>query len=154
MSFRLQCLAATQGSAKTANADPVANANPANFANAGGLRGSGLADLAKLALAADSQLSVEQPAGEYRSAIIAARDAADLEHWRAALILGRLHLCGNCTRYSFGEDPAGPGTCALHGEALLAFAMPFKCSDFAASATPAAPAYVPDAALARAKAAT
>jgi hypothetical protein len=77
-------------------------------------------------------------------AIAAARDAAPLAGYRAALILGRLHLCGNCSRYTFGQDPAGAGACSKHGDGLLAFAMPFDCRDFAVSAIPTAPAYLPE----------
>jgi hypothetical protein len=77
-----------------------------------------------------------------RRAIIAAREAAGLEEWRAPLILGRLHLCGNCQQFTFGTDPAGLGTCALHGEA--APFLPFDCPDFEVSAQPTAPADLPD----------
>jgi hypothetical protein len=87
------------------------------------------------------ELSTE--AATRRKAIIAAREAAPLEEYRAALLLGRLHICGNCSRYSFGFDPAGPGTCFKHGEGLLAFRMPFQCSSFQASRTPAVPQYMP-----------
>jgi hypothetical protein len=80
---------------------------------------------------------------EFRRAIIAAREAAGLDYWRATLLLGRLHLCGNCSRYIFGHDPAGAGTCSMHGDGLLAFAMPFDCRDFLVSPTPAAPAFLP-----------
>lgn len=68
--------------------------------------------------------------GQRAAAIASARDASGLDRWREALALGRLHLCGNCARYTFGADPAGAGTCALHGDGLLAFAMPFDCADF------------------------
>ena len=82
-------------------------------------------------------------AADREKATASARDAAPLGEYRAALVHGRLHLCGNCSRYSFGADPATAGTCALHGEGLLAFAMPFDCGDFEVSATPTAPAYLP-----------
>ena len=75
-------------------------------------------------------------------AIIAARDAAGLDEWRAALLVGRLHMCGNCGRYAFGTDPRGSGTCTMHGEGLLAFAMPFRCPDFAVAEAPLAPGYL------------
>jgi hypothetical protein len=92
-------------------------------------------------------------AAERHATILAASDAAGLEAWCAPLILGRLHLCGNCDRYTFGSDPADLGTCALHGEGLVALAMPFHCPDFQASGTPAAPEYLPDpdGAIARAR---
>src|ERR1700686_3749997 len=60
----------------------------------------------------------------FRRAISAARDAAPLSEYRAALMLGRLRLCGNCSRYTFDQDPAGAGTCALHGKGLLALDAP------------------------------
>lgn len=78
-----------------------------------------------------------------QGAIIAAQEAAPLKEYRSALLLGRLHLCGNCSRYSFGPDPAGPGTCLDHGEGLLAFRLPFQCPSFQASQTPVAPDYMP-----------
>jgi hypothetical protein len=92
------------------------------------------------------ELAVEAAGRE--QAIAAARDTVPLSEYRAALILGRLQLCGNCSRYTFGQDPASAGTCALHGEGLLAFAMPFGCRDFGASRVPAAAAYLPDLATA------
>lgn len=76
------------------------------------------------------------------AAISTARDAAGLEEWRAPLVLGRLHLCGNCARHTFGADPGGLGTCAVHGEGLVAFAMPFHCPEFQASKAPSAPEYL------------
>jgi len=70
--------------------------------------------------------------------------AKGLDDFREALLLGRLHLCGNCSRYTFGSDPAGAGTCAIHGDGLVAFAMPFRCRDFAVSKNPIASDYLPD----------
>jgi hypothetical protein len=83
-------------------------------------------------------------ATELQAAISEAVKAAKLEDSRASLILGRLHLCGNCSHFTFGADPAGPGSCALFGDGLVAFAMPFYCSKFQPSATPAAPSFLPD----------
>jgi hypothetical protein len=80
---------------------------------------------------------------EHRRAIIAAGESARLEDYRAALWLGLLHICGNCSRYSFGPDPAGPGTCAQHGGGLMAFRMPFACPDFQTSRSPTMPDYTP-----------
>jgi len=73
--------------------------------------------------------------------IIGARDAAPLHDFREALIVGRLHICANCERFTFATDPAAIGLCRLHGEALP-FAV-FRCSDFIAATTPSAPAYAP-----------
>jgi len=79
--------------------------------------------------------------GLSRRAIIAAREAAGLEEWRAPLVLGRMVVCGNCRRFTFTSDPAGLGTCDLHGEA--APFLPFDCTDFAAAVEPTAPDYLP-----------
>ena len=89
------------------------------------------------------ELSAE--ASDRRTAIQAAAQAASpvLDDFRQALVLGRLHVCGNCSRYTFGQDPAGAGTCSVHGDGLLAFAMPFDCRDFEVSPTPTAPSYLP-----------
>jgi hypothetical protein len=94
---------------------------------------------------------LETEASERQAAIAAARDAARLDDWRAPLILGRLHLCGNCSRYRFGTDPAALGTCSLHGDGLLPF-LPFDCSDFTVSQAPTGPACLPDPDGARARA--
>jgi hypothetical protein len=92
-------------------------------------------------VAAQPDARLRDPA--FRRAVIAARDAAPLSEFRGAMLLGRLGICGNCGRYTSGSDPAGAGTCSLHGDGLLAFAMPFQCRDFQVSKTPAAPAYLP-----------
>jgi hypothetical protein len=81
---------------------------------------------------------------ERQGAILDAVNAAKLEGFRASLILGRAHLCGNCSRFTFGADPGAAGTCALFGEGLVPFAMPFYCAQFEVSDTPWAPAYLPD----------
>jgi hypothetical protein len=83
-------------------------------------------------------------ATEFRSAVSEAINAARLEDFRASLIRGRLHLCGNCSHFTFGADPAGPGSCALFGDGLVPFALPFNCVEFQVSDTPSAPAYLPD----------
>jgi hypothetical protein len=85
------------------------------------------------------ELSAE--ASDRHTAIQAAGQAARpvLDDFRQALALGRLHVCGNCSRYTFGTDPAGGGTCSLHGDGLLAF-LPFDCRDFTGAETPTAPA--------------
>jgi len=83
-------------------------------------------------------------ASDRRAAIQAAAQAASpvLDDFRPALLLGRLHVCGNCSRSAFGQDPAGAGTCSMHGDGLVAFAMPFECREFQVSPTPTAPAYL------------
>jgi hypothetical protein len=106
------------------------------------------ADVAGVADVAVADAGPHDPV--FRRAVIAARDAAGLEYWRAPLLLGRLHLCGNCARYAFGPDPAGSGTCPVHGADVLAFAMPFDCADFLASPIPTAPEFLTESAQARA----
>ena len=115
-------------------ANPSSTATPATSATSAGV----VAAVAHVAVA-DRRLRDQ----EFRRAIIAGRDAAGLNYWRASLLLGRLDLCGNCSRYTFGLDPAGAGTCSVHGDGLLAFAMPFDCRDFKVSPTPTAPAHLP-----------
>jgi hypothetical protein len=89
---------------------------------------------------------------ERQAAILEAVNAAKLEDFRASLIFGRLHLCGNCVHFTFGADAAGPGCCALFGDGLVPFAMPFNCAKFEPSVSPVAPAYLPDPDGARARA--
>ncbi len=81
-----------------------------------------------------------------RRAILAARDAAGLENWRAALREGRLHLCANCTRFTFGVDPAGAGHCARYDTTTYPFVTMLRCAGFqpCASQTPPAPDYLAD----------
>ena len=73
-------------------------------------------------LAAERSVSIQ-------AARYAAADA--LERLHAGISSGRLRICGDCSRYTFGSDPAGAGNCALHGDGLLAFAMLFDCREFA-----------------------
>jgi hypothetical protein len=103
-----------------------------------------VADVAHVAVA-DARLR----AAAFCRAIIGARDAAGLEYWRGPLLLGQLQLCGNCSRYAFGHDPAGSGRCSLHGDGLLAFALPFDCPDFAVSPSPTAPEFLTESVRAR-----
>jgi hypothetical protein len=113
------------------------------------VRRPSLKDLAK-------QVLERQPiSGEadVRRAIGRAIEAARLTDFRAALILGRLHLCGNCAHYSFGADPATSGSCELFGDGLMPFAMPFYCVKFVPSVAPVAPDYLPDPDGVRARAA-
>jgi hypothetical protein len=91
---------------------------------------------------------------EFRSAALEAATAARLDDFRASLTLGRLHLCGNCSHFTFGDVPAEFGACALFGDGLVPFAMPFYCAKFVPSGTPVAPAYLPDPDGARALAET
>jgi hypothetical protein len=72
-----------------------------------------------------------------RKAIAAARDAAPLSEYRAALILGRLHLCANCAQFTFGSEPTR-GQCRLFGVEAIAF-VPFQCPDYQVSASPTVP---------------
>jgi hypothetical protein len=76
-------------------------------------------------------------------AMIAARDAAPLAEYRAALNLGRLHVCGTCAAFQFGTDPAALGHCARFGVETWPF-VPFWCAGFDAAPTAVAPAFIPD----------
>lgn len=87
----------------------------------------------------------------FRRAVLAARDAAPLSEYRAALILLRLHVCGNCAAFQFGSDPASLGECLRFNVEAWPF-VPFGCVGFEASRTPAAPDYLPDPAGARVRA--
>jgi hypothetical protein len=78
-----------------------------------------------------------------RRAIIVARDAAPLADFRQALLLGRLVICGNCSRFEFGAPPAGTGTCTRWQVEAFPF-VPFWCAGFELSKTPTAPAFVSD----------
>jgi hypothetical protein len=70
-------------------------------------------------------------------------EAAPLSEYSAALILGHLHICGNCAAFRFCSDPAGLGRC-LRFNAETAPFVPFWCAGFEVSRTPAAPVYLPD----------
>jgi hypothetical protein len=78
---------------------------------------------------------------------LAARDAADLNSFRTALTKGRLHLCGNCTRFIFGQiDPAGVGWCDRYQTDTHPFVPMLKCAGFNAQ-TPeraSAPEFISD----------
>ena len=52
--------------------------------------------------------------------------------FRAALMLGRLHVCCNCALFNFAPDPAGLGRCRHFGVEAWPF-VPFWCSAFVAS---------------------
>jgi hypothetical protein len=83
---------------------------------------------------------------ERRRLILAARDAAGLDDYRAALVRGQLHLCGNCTRFSFGaDDPAGLGQCAHFNVEAWPFVPMLRCAGFDARSAAIAPApdYLP-----------
>ena len=81
-----------------------------------------------------------------RRAILAARDAAGLEDWRAALRSGRLHLCANCVRFTFAADPAGAGHCARYDTKTYPFVTTLRCAGFQPCASESAPApdYLPE----------
>ena len=112
------------------------------------VRQPSLKDLARQVL--DRQ-PVTVEAGRKR-AITAARESAHIDDFLEALLLGRLHLCGNCSCFTFGSDPGGPGVCSKFGDGLAPF-LPFWCAGFEVSRSPAAPDFLPDrdGALARAR---
>lgn len=72
-----------------------------------------------------------------------ASDAKVLTDFRAALLLGKLIVCGNCLHFTPGTEPGGPGHCRQFGTETWPF-VPFICSGFTVSPTPLAPAYLPD----------
>jgi hypothetical protein len=78
-----------------------------------------------------------------REAIRTARDRAPLADFRAALVLGRLHVCCNCAAFTFGSDPAGLGHCRRFTTEAAAF-VPFWCAGFEGAVRPVAPDYLPD----------
>ncbi|HXQ31811.1 MAG TPA: hypothetical protein VN790_07605 [Steroidobacteraceae bacterium] len=57
--------------------------------------------------------------------------------FRAAVALGRLHLCGNCSRFAVGRNPTGPGHCVFFNIETWPY-VPFNCSRFEVSPAPAA----------------
>ena len=98
-----------------------------------------LKDLAK-------QVLERQPiSGEadVRRAIGKAIEAARLTHYSAALLLGRLQLCGNCAGFQFAADPAALGHCTRFGVEAWPF-VAFRCLGFEVSTAPAAPSFLPD----------
>jgi hypothetical protein len=81
-----------------------------------------------------------------RELIEAARDAAGLEGFRAALLNGRLHLCANCVRFTFdAKNPTGVGRCARFRCETWPFVPMLRCAGFQARTPDAAPApaYLP-----------
>jgi hypothetical protein len=78
---------------------------------------------------------------KFRSAIVAARDGADLDYWRPALAQGRLHLCGNCSSFRFGDDPGALGRCRRFKTEAAPFCA-FDCPGFAVAKIPTAPRFM------------
>lgn len=75
---------------------------------------------------------------------VAARNAAPvLSDFRAALLLGRLHVCCNCHQFSFAAHASGMGNCRRFNVEAWPF-VPFWCSGFQLSGAPVAPEFVPD----------
>jgi hypothetical protein len=86
-----------------------------------------------------------------RLAITKTRDESCLPDYRAALVLGRLHICCNCSSYRFGAVPAALGHCQRFDVEAWPF-VPIWCSGFDASPSAVAPAFLPDPEGARARA--
>jgi hypothetical protein len=55
--------------------------------------------------------------------------------FRAALLLGRLHVCCNCSAFTFGTEPAGVGRCERFDVEAWPF-VPFWCSAFQPHGSP------------------
>ena len=68
---------------------------------------------------------------------------APLADFRAALVMGRLHVCCNCSEFRFGADPAGLGHCRRFNVEAAPF-VPFWCAGFEPSHRAVAPDYLPD----------
>jgi hypothetical protein len=66
-----------------------------------------------------------------------------LSRYHNSLLLGKLHVCGNCRHFDFGPDPLEFGQCRRFSVEAWPF-VPFWCAGFQASATPTAPAFLPD----------
>ena len=66
-----------------------------------------------------------------------------LSDFRAALALGRLHVCCNCRQFEFAADPTALGHCRRFHVETWPF-VPFWCVGFTSSTTPAAPEFLPD----------
>ena len=87
----------------------------------------------------------ELTAEQRRMAILAARDTAGLEHFRDGLVMDRLHLCGNCTRFTLGKiGPGGLGWCDRYETDAYPFVPMLRCAAFSARANAPAPACLPD----------
>lgn len=94
------------------------------------------------------ELSEESREG--RRTIIAAHSAATMSDFREALCLGRLHVCCNCSQYTFGTEPSGLGHCRRFKTEAWPF-VPFWCSGFEPGRAPVAPECLPDPDGARAR---
>lgn len=96
---------------------------------------SALTDAQRVTIRANKATLLRELAEEARErgrAIAAARDVAPLADFRAALTLGRLHVCCNCGHFSFGVEPAGLGHCERFNVEAWPF-VPFWCAGFEAS---------------------
>jgi len=76
---------------------------------------------------------------------------AALAPYRAALLLGRLHVRCNCQQFAFSADPGGLGHCRRVNVEAAPF-VPFWCAGFEPSRRSVAPDYLPDPDGARARA--
>ena len=87
---------------------------------------------------------VEAPAKPAANPILAPVPAAKavLLEFRAALVTGRLQVCCNGKHYQFATDPAAMGQCRSLNESVWPF-VPFVCSRFELSPTPAVRAVCP-----------
>ena len=87
----------------------------------------------------------------FESAEPPSKTFAGLAEYRAALLLGRLVICANCSAFIPADDPYGLGRCSRYTEEAWPF-VPFKCVGFDISERPLAPALLPDPNGARARA--
>lgn len=131
MSFRLRCLEDPAG----ANARGPATCDSATTA-------TNVAHVAPVARATtcDKPASVAHVALSHASSPPAV--APLLADFRAALVLGRLVVCGNCAHFGRGAELAGLGHCRQFDAESWPF-VPFVCSGFTVGPRPIAPAYLP-----------
>lgn len=130
-------------SARTATATPATTCDKpdASFPPTPATPATSVAEVAMSQVAAPPDAPIRDPASHH--SVITARDATNLAGWRAALVLGRLVVCGNCNAFQFGADPAALGHCQRFDTEAAPF-CPFPCEGFAPSETPTARDYLPD----------
>jgi hypothetical protein len=86
-------------------------------------------------------VSERQPVEQSRKAL--QESLSRLTEFRAALVLGRLVVCGNCAHFQTAREPTCLGSCQRFQVEAWAL-VPFSCSGFKISAHPQAPEFLPD----------
>lgn len=80
---------------------------------------------------------LEALGAEYQAGLDTARE------FKAALLLGRLHLCANCSHFIPGPGPLDIGHCQCFDVESFPL-VPFECSGFRVSPKPQVPQLLPD----------